>query len=116
MKGDAQVIAFLQAQLKNELTAINQYCITPRVLGSGQTGQKEYERIHRRDETRRQADGPHLHARRPAQPARTWAKLMISEVRVLACDLKLESAMADHRQEGIALRTGAGLCHATCCE
>jgi bacterioferritin len=27
MKGDAQVISWLQAQLKNELTAINQYFV-----------------------------------------------------------------------------------------
>ena len=32
MKGDAQVISWLQAQLKNELTAINQYFMHYRIL------------------------------------------------------------------------------------
>ena len=32
MKGDAQAIAHLQAQLKNELTAINQYYVHYRML------------------------------------------------------------------------------------
>ena len=43
MKGDAQVISWLQAQLKNELTAINQYFLhLPHVqaLGLRQAGQE----------------------------------------------------------------------------
>jgi bacterioferritin len=32
MQGDAQVITWLQAQLKNELTAINQYFLLYRML------------------------------------------------------------------------------------
>ncbi len=46
MKGDAQVIAHLQAQLKNELTAINQYFMHYRILehwGFGKLAKKEYE-------------------------------------------------------------------------
>jgi bacterioferritin len=46
MKGDAQAIAHLQAQLKNELTAINQYFVHYRMLkhwGLNALAKKEYE-------------------------------------------------------------------------
>ena len=46
MKGDAKAIAFLQAQLKNELTAINQYFVHYRMLkhwGLDKLAKKEYE-------------------------------------------------------------------------
>ncbi len=46
MKGDPQVIALLQAQLKNELTAINQYFVHYRMLkhwGLDKLAKKEYE-------------------------------------------------------------------------
>ena len=46
MKGNAQVIAHLQAQLKNELTAINQYFLHFRMLkhwGFDKLAKKEYE-------------------------------------------------------------------------
>ena len=46
MKGDAQAIAHLQAQLKNELTAINQYFVHYRMLkhwGFDKLAKKEYE-------------------------------------------------------------------------
>ena len=46
MKGDAQVISWLQAQLKNELTAINQYFVHYRMYkhwGFDKLAKKEYE-------------------------------------------------------------------------
>ena len=46
MKGDTKVIYYLNQQLKNELTAINQYFLHARVMnhwGFGKLGKKEYE-------------------------------------------------------------------------
>jgi bacterioferritin len=46
MQGDAQVITWLQAQLKNELTAINQYFLHYRMYkhwGFDRLAKKEYK-------------------------------------------------------------------------
>lgn len=46
MQSDPQVIHYLPAQLKNELTAVNQYFLHYRILkhwGLGKLAKKEYE-------------------------------------------------------------------------
>ncbi len=84
MQGDKKVIAYLNAQLKLELTAINQYFLHYRMLqelGPGAAGQARVRRIHRGDETRRQADGARA-ARWGGLPnLQDLGKLLIGETR-----------------------------------
>ena len=96
MQGDAQVISHLQAQLKNELTAINQYFVHYRILkhwGLGRMAKKEYE----------ESLGEMKHADRLMDRIlvldglpnlQDLGKLMIGEdaLEILRCDLQLESA------------------------
>ena len=106
MKGDPQVIAHLQAQLKNELTAINQYFMHYRILehwGFGKLAKKEHDesigemkhadwlmtRILQLD------DLPNL---------QDLGKLQIGEdvPEILACDLRAEQGGQAHLKEAIA--------------
>ena len=106
MKGDAQVIAHLQAQLKNELTAINQYFMHYRILehwGFGKLAKKEHdesigEMKHADWLMTRilQLDGlPNL---------QDLGKLQIGEdvPEILQCDLHLERAAQDTVKQGMA--------------
>ena len=106
MKGDPQVIAHLQAQLKNELTAINQYFVHYRMLkhwGFGKLAKKEYaesigEMKHADKLMARilMLDGlPNL---------QDLGKLLIGEdvPELLDCDLRLERAAQLTIKEGIA--------------
>ena len=106
MKGDAQVIGHLQAQLKNELTAINQYFLHYRMLkhwGFGKLAKKEYE----------ESMGEMKHADMLMDRIfmldglpnlQDLGKLMIGEdvPEILACDLGLERGAQATVKEGMA--------------
>ena len=106
MKGDPQVIAHLQAQLKNELTAINQYFLHYRMLkhwGFDKLAKKEYE----------ESIGEMKHAdwlmdrifMLDGLPnLQDLGKLMIGEdvPEILACDLGLERGAQATVKEGMA--------------
>jgi bacterioferritin len=110
MQGDAKVIEFLNTQLTNELTAINQYFLHARILrhwGVSKLGKKEYdesiEEMHHADwliERILFLGGlPNMQRLDQVLVGQTVQE-------VLECDLKLEhKALADLR-DGIAHMEG----------
>ena len=106
MKGDAQAIGHLQAQLKNELTAINQYFLHYRMLkhwGFDKLAKKEYE----------ESIGEMKHADKLMDRIfmldglpnlQDLGKLMVGEdvPEILRCDLALEQAAQATIKDGIA--------------
>jgi bacterioferritin len=106
MKSDPQVLVHLNAQLKNELTATNQYFLHYRMLkhwGLDKLAKKEYE----------ESIGEMKHADKLMERIfmldglpnlQDLGKLMIGEnvPELLECDLKLESGAQGTIKDGIA--------------
>ena len=106
MQGDPKVIGYLNAQLKMELTAINQYFVHARLLGhwgfermAKFEYQESIEEMKHADKLVKRVltlDGlPNL---------QDLGKLMIGEnvLEILGCDLKVERASQVHLKEAIA--------------
>jgi bacterioferritin len=106
MQGDPQVIGHLQAQLRNELTATNQYFLHYRILkhwGFEQLAKKEYD----------ESIGEMKHADRLMERIlmldglpnlQDLGKLLVGEnvPEILECDLRLERAAQGTIKDGIA--------------
>ncbi|HYD81886.1 MAG TPA: bacterioferritin [Paucimonas sp.] len=106
MKGDANIIKLLNAQLTNELTAINQYFLHARMYkhwGLGKLGKKEYEEsIGEMKHADKLIDRILMLEGLPNLQA--LHKLMIGEntPEMLQCDLKLETMAHQTVKDGIA--------------
>ena len=106
MQGDPQVVAHLQAQLKNELTAINQYFVHYRMFkhwGFDKIARKEYdESIGEMKHADKLMDRIFMLDGLPN--LQDLGKLMIGEtlLEALECDLRLERAAQLTIKDGIA--------------
>lgn len=106
MKGDPKVIELLNAQLKNELTAINQYFLHYRMLkhwGLDRLAAKEYaESIGEMKHADRLMD--RIFTLDGLPNLQDLGKLLVGEdtVEILNCDLKSEMGAQATIKEGIA--------------
>jgi bacterioferritin len=106
MKGDPKVIELLNAQLKNELTAINQYFLHYRMLkhwGLDKLAAKEYaESIGEMKHADRLMD--RIFTLDGLPNLQDLGKLLVGEdtVEILNCDLKSETGAQATIKEGIA--------------
>ena len=106
MKGDPKAIECLQAQLKNELTAINQYFLHYRMLkhwGLDKLAKKEYdESIGEMKHADLLMDRIFMLDGLPN--LQDLGKLLVGEdvPEILACDLKMERAAQATIKDGIA--------------